>query len=84
MRGGEYRPKIVALTTNRPLTLRLEPPGDSKMIAGWLGNEGGEEHRFSGWLELLTLLERTRQTAADEPQHGVGSGGTGRREKRNE
>lgn len=72
------------MTTNRPLTLRLEPPGDSKLIAGWLDDERGEEHRFSGWLELLTLLERTRLTAADEPQHGASQAGTGRRETRNE
>ena len=72
------------MTTNRPLTLRLEPPGDSKLIAGWLCDEDGEEHRFSGWLELLTLLERTRLTVADEPQHGASQAGTGRREIRNE
>lgn len=72
------------MSTNRPLTLRLEPPGDSELIAGWLCDESGEEHRFSGWLGLLTLLERTRLTAADEPQCGASQAGTGRREKHNE
>lgn len=64
------------MTTNRPLTFRLEPPGDTKLIAGWLRDERGEERRFSGWLELLTLLERTRLTAADEAQRRE-SGGDG-------
>ena len=65
------------MTTNRPLTLRLEPPGDGEPIAGWLCEERGEEHRFEGWLGLLTLLERTRLTAAYEPQHGASHAGDG-------
>jgi hypothetical protein len=72
------------MTTNRPLTLRLEPHADGQLIAGWLCAEGGYEHYFTGWLGLLTLLEQARLVAADGAQHGAGQAGTGRREARKE
>jgi hypothetical protein len=77
LRGGACGPKIVAMTTNRPLTLRLEPHADSQLIAGWLCDEGGYEHYFSTWLGLLTLLEQARLVAAEGAPHGAVHAGTG-------
>jgi hypothetical protein len=84
LRGGTGGPKIVAMTTNRPLTLHLEPHADSQLIAGWLCDERGDERYFTGWLGLLTLLEQARLVAACGPQHGASHAETGRRETRNE
>ena len=67
-RGGET---VVAMTSTRRLTLRLEPPGDSKTITGWLCDERGDERHFAGWLGLLTLLEQARLTVIREPEHGA-------------
>jgi hypothetical protein len=50
---------IVAMTTNRPLTLRKEPHSDAQLIAGWVRDEHGDEQYFEGWLGLFTVLERT-------------------------
>jgi hypothetical protein len=47
------------MTTNRPLTLRVDPQADPERIAGWVGDGHGDEHYFEGWLGLFTLLERT-------------------------
>jgi hypothetical protein len=47
------------MTTNRPLTLRVDPHADARLIAGWVCDECGDEQRFEGWLGLFTLLERT-------------------------
>jgi hypothetical protein len=84
LRWGACGPKIVAMTTNRPLTLRLEPHADRQLIAGWVVDERGYEHYFSTWLGLLTLLEHARLVAAEGAPHGAGQAGTGRREARNE
>jgi hypothetical protein len=84
LRGGESGAKIVAMTTNRPLTLRLEPHADSQLIAGWVVDERGYQHYFSTWRGLLTLLEHARLVAADGAPHGSGQAGTGRREARDE
>jgi hypothetical protein len=70
LRRGAPALKIVAMTTNRRLTLHLEPAGDGKPIAGWLCDERGDERYFAGWLGLLTLLERAR-IATCEPKHGA-------------
>src|SRR5215207_1813069 len=53
------------MTTNRPLTLRLEPHADSQLIAGWVVDERGYQHYFSSWLGLLTLLAHARLVAAE-------------------
>jgi hypothetical protein len=47
------------MTTNRPLTLRIDPQADDQPIAGWVCDERGDEHRFEGWLGLFTLLQQT-------------------------
>jgi hypothetical protein len=51
------------VTTNE---LRLSLDGDLRdgHIAGRLYDQRGEEHAFSGWLRLLTLLESARRGAA--------------------
>jgi hypothetical protein len=59
------------MTSNRRLTLRLEPPSDREPIAGWLCDERGYERHFAGWLGLLTLLEQARLTVTGEPDLGV-------------
>jgi hypothetical protein len=63
------------MTTNRPLTLRLEPHADRQLIAGWVVDERGYEHYFSTWLGLLTLLEHARLVAADGGPARRGSSG---------
>jgi hypothetical protein len=47
------------MTTNRPLTLRVDPQADPQRIAGWVSDGHGDEHYFEGWLGLFTLLEQT-------------------------
>ncbi len=47
------------MTTNRPLTLRVDPDADAQRIAGWVCDGHGDEHYFEGWLGLFTLLEQT-------------------------
>jgi len=51
-----------------PLQLTLALAVDEDRISGRLRDERGDEHRFSSWLGLLTLLEAVRQRV-DEPQH---------------
>jgi hypothetical protein len=70
LRRGAPALKIVAMTTTRRLTLRLEPADDGKPIAGWLRDERGDESYFAGWLGLLTLLEQAWLTVTCEPKHG--------------
>jgi hypothetical protein len=82
LRVGGRGLKIVAMT-NRTLTLQLEPHADGELIAGWVCDQRGEEHRFVGWLGLLTLIEQARLAAAYD-SHGASRGGTGRRAPRNE
>jgi hypothetical protein len=63
------------MATDCLLTLRLDSGADEP-IAGSLRDECGEEHRFTGWLGLFTLLERTRLVAASEPaERGESRGG---------
>jgi hypothetical protein len=50
-----------------PLTLHIEPAADGHPIAGRLSDACGVEHRFTGWLGLLTLLEQARVATAAEP-----------------
>ena len=52
----------------RPLQLTLALVVDEDRISGRLRDERGDEHRFSSWLGLLTLLEATRQQVG-ESQH---------------
>ena len=44
------------MSTGPLITLRLDPEASDQVIAGWIGDEGGDEHYFTGWLALLTLL----------------------------
>jgi hypothetical protein len=46
------------------LLLRFEP--DSNPPAGSVRDAYGAEHRFTGWLVLLHLLEHHRATAHDQ------------------
>jgi len=50
--------------TSNPLTLHIEPRPDGVGIAGRLSDGHGEEHQFSGWLGLLSLLEEARLNLA--------------------
>jgi hypothetical protein len=50
------------------LRLRLDANLRDDRIAGRLYDEHGDEHRFSGWLALLTLLEYARRGAAAPPE----------------
>jgi hypothetical protein len=63
------------MATNRLLTLHLEPHADGAPLAGLLGEERGDERYFTGWLELLTLLEEARSVGASEPEEGAGHAG---------
>jgi hypothetical protein len=47
------------MTTNCPLTLRVDPQADAQLIAGWVSDEHGDEQHFEGWLGLFTVLEQT-------------------------
>jgi hypothetical protein len=62
------------VTSNR-LTLQIEPRPESEAIAGRLSDGRGEEHHFTGWLGLLTLLEQARAAVATEAPSGSGGGG---------
>jgi hypothetical protein len=62
--------KIVAMTTDGLLTLRLDPNTGGQVIAGWICDERGE-HYFTGWLGLLTLLEQARAKVAAEQEVGA-------------
>jgi hypothetical protein len=75
LRAGGRGLKIVAMTTSRNLILRLEPSADGARIAGCLRDERGNEHHFTGWLGLLTLLEQARVTGAYEAHQGVDDAG---------
>lgn len=77
-RGGET---VVSMTSNRRLTLHLEPPGHGEPIAGWLCDERGDERHFAGWLGLLTLLEQARLTVTREPERGASKAVRAPREK---
>ena len=56
------------------LTLQLDPRSDGEGIAGRLRDGTGEEHHFTGWLGLLSLLEEARQALASERPVGPGAG----------
>jgi hypothetical protein len=56
-----------------PLTLHLEPRRESQLIAGRLRDGNGDEHHFTGWLALLTLLEQARRAAVAEGDRGGGT-----------
>ncbi|MDQ3741599.1 MAG: hypothetical protein M3320_06000 [Actinomycetota bacterium] len=47
----------------RPLRLSLELRPEGLALSGSLFDEHGDEHAFSGWLGLLTLLEAARVRA---------------------
>ena len=40
-----------------PLRLTLELRTDTAGVAGWMSDELGDRHAFSGWLGLVTLLD---------------------------
>ena len=47
----------------QPLCLSLELRPCGAALAGSLRDERGEEHAFTGWLGLITLLEAARVRA---------------------
>jgi hypothetical protein len=53
--------------TSKPLTVHIEPRPDGEVIAGRLCDGHGEEHQFTGWLGLLSLLEEARLAVVAEP-----------------
>jgi hypothetical protein len=53
------------MTTNRSLTLHVDPHADPELISGWISDEGGDEQHFEGWLGLFTLLEQNLWQPAD-------------------
>jgi hypothetical protein len=68
--------KIVGMTADRILTLRLRPHADRQLIGGSLCDEQGNEHPFTGWLGLLTLLEQVRLAGAHAAQHAAAEAAT--------
>ena len=52
----------------QPLRLSLELRPQGIALSGSLYDEHGEEHAFSGWLGLLTLLEAARVRAQPVPR----------------
>jgi hypothetical protein len=63
--------------TGNPLTLHLEPRAEGDGIAGRLRDGCGEEHHFTGWLGLLSLLEEARLAVVPESPRGSGTSGRG-------
>jgi hypothetical protein len=59
------------MTTNRPLTLRMDPQADAQLIAGWVCDERGDEQHFEGWLGLFTVLEQTLWQSSNAGTAGV-------------
>ena len=51
-----------------PLRLSLELRAQGVALSGSLYDEHGDEHAFSGWLGLLTLLEAARVRAQPVPK----------------
>jgi hypothetical protein len=49
------------------LQLTLFPRAETPRIAGLLLDERGQEHGFSSWLDLLSLLEGARARTAGRP-----------------
>jgi hypothetical protein len=70
---------VLVVVTGSRLILQIEAHADGEGIAGRLCDGSGEEHRFTGWLGLLTLLEQARVATAAErsgdpnDRRGVGS-----------
>jgi hypothetical protein len=64
------------VTSNR-LTLEIEPRPDGQGIAGRLCDGTGEEHHFTGWLGLVSLLEEARLAVVSERPSGPGAPGKG-------
>jgi hypothetical protein len=60
------------MTTNRPLTLRVDSYSDPERISGWICDERGDEQHFEGWLGLFTLLEQTLWQPTDAGTARVG------------
>ncbi len=52
----------------QPLRLSLELRPAGVALSGSLFDEHGDEHAFSGWLGLLTLLEAARVRAQPVPK----------------
>jgi hypothetical protein len=63
--------------TGNPLILHLESNADGDGIEGRLRDGCGEDHRFTGWLGLLSLLEQARLTVVPESPSGSGTSGRG-------
>jgi hypothetical protein len=59
------------MTTNRPLTLRVDPQADAQLIAGWVCDECGDEQYFEGWLGLFTVLEQMLWQSSNARTAGV-------------
>jgi hypothetical protein len=57
--------------TGARLTLHIDSGPEGQVIAGRLRDGCGEEHQFTGWLGLLSLLEQVRLGIADERSAGA-------------
>ncbi len=58
----------VTRTTRAMLELDLEPASEAASPAGALLTPDGERRRFTGWLQLASVIEDWRQTHEHE-QH---------------
>ena len=65
---------LARMSTGPLITVRLDPEASGQVIAGWIGDGGGDEHYFTGWLGLLTMLEQARQVATAEPEREKADG----------
>ena len=51
------------MATDLSLRLVFATDGDGERMAGRLCDERGEEHHFSSWVGLLSLLDAARERA---------------------
>jgi hypothetical protein len=55
---------MAAMSADASLRLILSTGADPNRVAGQLRDEQGQEHSFSSWLGLLSLLEAARARAS--------------------
>jgi hypothetical protein len=58
------REKVAAMTTPRRLEIQLD--AGAEPIQGAIGPAGGPTEPFSGYMQLIALLERQRTTPSDD------------------
>jgi hypothetical protein len=56
----------VTSTPARRIRIDLDIAPDAEPIGGQVRSGDGAAHTFSGWLELIELLERARRSPAQE------------------